>query len=300
MTPRKLTDKQESVICAQYAAGAGAFVLAREHGVDKATIYSALKRNGIQPRTLQAAKGGVAACHREEICRRYIAGENTVELSKAFGLTPPTVARYLRKGGVELRDSKAFTSAEELHLCEMYLLGKSTVQLGKEFGVANVTVWKVLRRHGIETRSAVTSCDSVQQALDGDAHFAFSRECSFYVFALARYGDTHCKPGIAFDVDARADEEYGEEALRLVFSTRTEAYFLEQAVLDATRGSKHCPADLVGWDGSSEVRAMAADDMVAVVERLAAEMDDMGVWDFGAAYVPMTAAQRAQCQQRAL
>jgi hypothetical protein len=116
---------------------------------------------------------------------------------------------------------------------------------------------------------------------------------------------THCKPGIAFDADARArssaaEGEYGEEVLRLLFATRTEAYFLEQAVLDATRGSADCPEDLLGWAGASEIRAMPASDMVPIVLRLADELEELGLWEFAARYVPMTAAQRLQCQQRAL
>ena len=130
--------------------------------------------------------------------------------------------------------------------------------------------------------------------------FAQPRECELYLYELARYSDTHCKPGIAFDADRRADREYGAEVLRLVLTTRGEAYFLEQAVLDATRGSAECPDDLADWPGNREVRAMPADDLLPIVLRLAAELEAMGPWSFAAAYVPMTAAQRATCQQRSL
>jgi hypothetical protein len=126
------------------------------------------------------------------------------------------------------------------------------------------------------------------------------RDCELYLYGLERYATTHCKPGIAFDAEVRADKEYGEAVLRLLFSTRQEAYFLEQAVLDATRGCAGCPDDLTGWTGASEIRAMPAEDMVPIVLRLAEELEELGVWEFAARYVPMTAAQRAICQQRAL
>ena len=136
------------------------------------------------------------------------------------------------------------------------------------------------------------------RALNGTGHHASLRECEFYLYKVARYANTHCKPGIAFDSCARADAEYVEEVLRLVFATRAEAYFLEQAVLDATRGYRDCPEDLAGWSGATEVRALPAEDLLPVIDRLAAELELLGVWAFAAAYVPMTAAQRAQCQLR--
>ena len=37
-----------------------------------------------------------------------------------------------------------------------------------------------------------------------------------------------------------------------------------------------------------------------MADRLLAELEDLGVWEFAARFVPTTAAQRAICQQRAL
>jgi hypothetical protein len=45
---------------------------------------------------------------------------------------------------------------------------------------------------------------------------------------------------------------------------------------------------------------MPASDLVPIVLRLADELDNLGVWEFAARYVPMTSAQRVICQQRAL
>jgi hypothetical protein len=145
--------------------------------------------------------------------------------------------------------------------------------------------------------------DSMRLLLSGEQRFASEKDCTLYVVELANHPG-HSKPGIAFDLKARsriANGQYGSEALQLLFGSRAEAFILEQAVLDQTRGFADCPDDLInqGWAGASEVRAMPAEDMVPIVLRLADELEEMGVWSFAAAYVPMTAAQRMQCQQRA-
>ena len=134
--------------------------------------------------------------------------------------------------------------------------------------------------------------------MNGEKRFADQRDCSFYVFDLKLQG--YAKPGISLNVEKRADEVYGDLYLEKVYGTRAEAFLLEQAVLDATRGSASIPDLLAEWGGRSEVRQMHVHDLVAISERLISEMEELGMWEFAARYVPMTAAQRAICQQRAL
>jgi hypothetical protein len=144
--------------------------------------------------------------------------------------------------------------------------------------------------------------DSVQHALDCTGRHSHVRECSFYIYGLVNHPD-FAKLGIAFDVEHRvrkSEGQYDEQHYCKTFATRQETYLFEQAVRDATRGCADCPEELLDWDGASEVRAMAAEDLIAVAERLLEEMEELGVWEFAARYVPMTAAQRAICQQRAL
>ena len=46
--------------------------------------------------------------------------------------------------------------------------------------------------------------------------------------------------------------------------------------------------------------ALPADDLVLIAIHLADELEELGLWEFAVAYVPMTSPQRAICQQRAL
>lgn len=305
MAKRKFTDNQEREICRRYLAGETTTQLGTLLGTRGGTISNVLKRNGVTARAKGCGRQGILMTKNEaEICRRYLTGESAAQLGAAFEVDPGTVTKYLKRKGITLRTNKEAhggLSAEiETEVCKRYKNGESTWQLGSAFGVHSTTIGNILKRKNIERRaSGVEFGDSVQHILDCTGHHSIPRECEFYLFELARYGDTHCKPGIAFDVERRADSEYGAEVLRLVFTTRAEAYFLEQAVLDATRGSADCLADLWDWTGVSEIRSMPASDMEPIVLRLAEELEELGMWEFAARYVPMTAAQRAICQQRA-
>jgi transposase len=304
----KFTDEQEQEICRRYLAGGHTTQLGTVFGVSVTSITRILERNGIARRSISAARGGLSAEAEAEVCGSYLAGENTHTLAAAYGVSVPTICNILQRNGIARRnrsEAKGGISTDaEPEVCRRYLDGENTEQLSDEFGVSPSTVIRILERNDIERRaSGIEFGDSVQHVLEGTGRHTSPRECEFYLFELARYSATHCKPGIAFDADARVaigEGEYGAEVLRLVFSTRAEAYFLEQAVLDATRGAADCPADLLDWVGATEVRAMPAEDMVPIVLRLADELEELGMWEFAARFVSMTAAQRATCQQRAL
>lgn len=293
----------EPEICRRYEAGENTYELAKSLGVSQTTIWRALKRNGIDRRSFSEAQRYLPPEQEAEVCRRYEDGESTPELAKTFGVSEATIRTIRKRNGIDRRtigeSKRSLNPEQDAEVCSRYEDGESTIELGKAFGVTDSTIGRILKRNGIERRaSGVEFGDSVQHILDGTGHHTHARECEFYVYELARYRDTHCKPGIAFDADLRADEEYGENALRLWFSTRAEALFLEQAVQDVTRGPGQCPEDLLDWGGATEVRAMPASDLELIVLCLADEMEELGVWDFAARYVPMTATQRVICQQR--
>ena len=306
---RRFTDEQEQEICRRYQAGESSHALMASFGVANSTIFKILKRQQIGTRSIKESRGGLTAKQEEEACNSYLNGVSAMQLGRSFGVDPSTIANMLKRKGIKTRSVgeaiKGITDAQRVEMCIRYLAGENTVQLSHAFGFASSTIGSALKRCGIELRSSDGFGDAVRCVLDGTGYHDQRRECEFYLYELARYSATHCKPGIAFDAGHRAASsvaqgEYGEAVLLLTFATRAEAYFLEQAVLDATRGYRDCPDDLAGWGGASEVRAMPAEDMVPIVLRLAEELEAMGAWAFAAGYVPMTAAQRLTCQQRAM
>ena len=294
-----LAPAAEQELCTYYKAGASSIELAASFGVDKSTVCAILKRSSIKIRSRKSLSLEAEA----EICQRYEQGENTTQLSAAYGVAFSTIPTILKRYGVSTRDNSqskgGLGPAAKTEVCDRYKAGENTKQLAVSYGVTDVTIANVLKRNGIDRRDSGSFKDSVQHALGGTGCYSAQRQCEFYICELAGYASTHCKPGISFDLDQRADAKYGIPVLRLVFATRQEAYFLERAVLGDTRELAHCPNNLKEWQGSSEVRSMPANDLEPIALRLADELDELGLWAFAATYVPMTAAQRAICQQRA-
>lgn len=352
-----VTDKQEQEICARYVAGENTVQLGAAFGVHRSTVGKILKRNGVKKRSIIESRGGISTEVADEVCRRYQAGEAASTIAAAIGFNKSSVLRCLKRAKVQRRsnsDAHGGISPEaETFVCDRYAQGESAKKISSEVGVAASTVLKILARNGISRRSpkqtslklteaqiqrilslyaegmSVTEvakevgcgewsawhqlrtagvdirgargADTISQALERKHLFASDRPCAFYIYGLARYILTHCKPGIAWDSDVRAGVsggEYGEEVLRIVFSTRVEAFFLERAVLAATSSWAFCPSDLAGWAGSTEIRAMPSSEMVPIALRLADELEALGLWEFAVRYVPMSRAQRVVCEQR--
>lgn len=305
---RRFTDEQERAIAAQYPEKS-VDELAKIHSAGANTIRRLIVRQGRKLRSISEAHEALRRFTDEqeaEIAAQYPA-KSTVQLAKIHKASIKSIRGLMNRQGVEIRSlsesKRKFTDEQEQEICQRYLLGEDSPAIGDSLDVSSTCICYILDHNGIERRASGTEFgDSVQHALESAGRHTHARECELYLFELARYSDTHCKLGIAFDTDHRARHsqgEYGEEVLRLFFATRAEAFFLEQAVLDATRGSAGYPDGLIDWAGYSEVRMMPAEDMVPTVLRLAEELEELGQWEFAARYVPMTTAQRAICQQRA-
>lgn len=302
---KRFTKQQEEEIKQLYLNGESTIQLAKALGTSPGTISRILEVAGVE-RKYQGRNDltrKFSDQEEQEICDRYEAGESRTDLAARFGSSPSTITNVLDRRGVERRSiSEAhggLPPEQEAQVCSRYEEGESTIELSEVFGVSIATVRAILQRGGVERRTPGGYGDSVQLILDSEGHHERPRECWFYLFELASYSETHSKPGIAFDIELRADEEYGEEVMRVLFSTRAEAYFLEQAVLYATEDKADCPDELREWLGASEIRAMPAAELEPVALHMLQELEEMGVWAFAAEYVPMAASQRLECRLRA-
>jgi len=174
--------------------------------------------------------------------------------------------------------------------------GLSTA-IGKQGGF--YWIWAEL---GIEAPAKPSGGDSVQKALDCTGNFIRPRDCVLYVIEMKNHPG-YCKVGISFNYKNRADAEYvKEEDAQLLqpFSTRQEPYLIEQATADATRCFAEIPEGLETWGGAGEIRRMPVEDLEAVALAMIQEAEECGLWEMSSLRVPMTMAQRAICQQRAL
>ena len=189
-------------------------------------------------------------------------------------------------------------------VAKMYESGKYLREIAKHYKVSMNAVLTCLEKAGVDRRSPGGIGDSVQKVLRGEERFAKEEETEFYVYTMNGY-DGLLKVGISNDSERRAKDSYGvygENLLLTVLASREEAYFLEQAVLHATDEYFDPPQDLLdqNWAGWSEVRRMEEEPLLDLIDFYESQLDEMGIWDFAASYVPMTEAEKEECLSRAI
>jgi DNA invertase Pin-like site-specific DNA recombinase len=306
----EIPQEQRADLAAKYTSGLSFIRLAGIYRTSESQVRKALALECVP---LRPAKRTKASKHViAQILQMYQQGESIKSLAERFNLSDTTVWNYLVKAGCQTRSrggsgarrglgAQAFTLEEKEQICTSYKSGLSTLEIGKQFGSDHSTIAKVLRACGIELRPKGGLHDTIQALLLGKGSFASKRHCSFYVFKLDLLGN-YCKPGIAFDVEQRAEDLlYQDELMRIEFASRAEAYLFEQAVLSATEAYANCPKDLLEakWAGYREIRDMDFGLFESICVQLLEELGELGVWEFGARYVQMTESQRAAFMARA-
>jgi DNA-binding CsgD family transcriptional regulator len=317
---RALTADVQAEICTRYVAGERTAVLALEYGRDPKSILQVLRRHGVKRRT----KGPSFKLTAEQIAEariRYEAQELTKEIAQSYGVSDVCLLTYLRNAGVRIRTTGETQQGRPM--------GARVDITGQRFGrltalrflpnsrsawvcrcdcgnthTANISALKTgkVKSCGCYRRD-VAAVDDVEGLLSGKLR-QIDQHAEFYVYELANHAG-YCKPGV--DATGRratsteAAGEYGEQGLSIP-GIRRDVWLLEQAVLHETRAHRDCPEDLATrrWRGWTEVRKMPADDLCTIAINLHEQLLELGCWEFAARYVPMTAAQRLQCQQRAL
>ena len=84
-----------------------------------------------------------------------------------------------------------------------------------------------------------------------------------------------------------------------IYGSRKEAYFIEQAILNETLNQWVHPTGLAEeWEGLSELRRLDISELESIHSYYDELMDEMGCWQFAAAYVSMTQEQRESCLSR--
>jgi Helix-turn-helix domain len=94
----RLTDSQRSEVLDRYHAGEPARALAPELGVHRATVFSFLRRAGVQTRYRILRDEDVAAARL-----MYEAGQSLASIGEHFGVTDRTVQNLFRRLGLPTR-----------------------------------------------------------------------------------------------------------------------------------------------------------------------------------------------------
>ena len=94
--------------------------------------------------------------------------------------------------------------------------------------------------------------------------------------------------------------KFGEEYFYKLYESRKEAYMLEQALLNETLDFAKAPQELIEikWEGASEIRCLELDKLLEVTLFFEKELDEIGLWEFAARYVPMTLKEKQECLSR--
>ncbi|HEY3559628.1 MAG TPA: helix-turn-helix domain-containing protein, partial [Kribbella sp.] len=101
----KIDSEQRIVVGRRYQNGESAADIARDYNVSPKTVYSALRMAGVEvrDRNESVASRGKLAGKREEIGRRYVAGESMQSLADAYGVTLGSIYKTIKNLGIQAR-----------------------------------------------------------------------------------------------------------------------------------------------------------------------------------------------------
>jgi len=89
---------------------------------------------------------------REWLYEQYVEKDKTqTEIAEECGVIQHTISRYIRKYGIETRESSNYLDEEWLR--EQYVeKGKTQTEIAEEYGCSQKSVSRYLNKYGIETR----------------------------------------------------------------------------------------------------------------------------------------------------
>lgn len=99
----KLTQIQESEICAEYRNGINSPKLALKYGVSSLTIRNVLQRHGIACRPASEAHLKLMKKIEPDICSKYKNGNSSKVLAVEYKVSSPTICNILIRNSVPLR-----------------------------------------------------------------------------------------------------------------------------------------------------------------------------------------------------
>lgn len=110
---RRINEAQEQEIIELHNQGHAASVIARTLDVPVKTLYSTMRRMGLElVRT--GRRSGVTPLQISEMVGLYMNGMNTTEIGEKYNLSASTTADYLRDAGVTIRPA-GFRHGEDHH-----------------------------------------------------------------------------------------------------------------------------------------------------------------------------------------
>jgi transposase len=83
---------------------------------------------------------------KDKIATLYESGNSTEQISKVFGVTPPTIRKFMRKHDIKLRNSRRILTEEQIaQAAIMHSSGQTLKQIATTFNVGYTCIHKSLK-----------------------------------------------------------------------------------------------------------------------------------------------------------
>ena len=142
--------------------------------------------------------------------------------------------------------------------------------------------------------------DTIQEAIEGNL-YKNDLETDLYAYKLKNFKG-YQKVGIAtrHELRAKKDSEYGELIAVWQRPSRTDALFLECAILDQTRTYEEAPLKLLedNWHGYTEIRKIDPDYLIENIQFFVDLINDLGAWQFALNHLNLNLKQIEKIKQK--
>lgn len=104
----KISEEQKHAVIALYQQGYSASAVSRELGITQTSANRILKRAGVDLSSRSSQREDPLGNHKEEIIDRYLSGQGSYTIAKAFGCHDASILERLRAWGIEIRNLRDY------------------------------------------------------------------------------------------------------------------------------------------------------------------------------------------------
>jgi uncharacterized protein (DUF1330 family) len=227
-------------------------------------------------------------------------GKSIREAKAEMHLTSEEIWNAVKDNGFPFPGQGRFTLQEQIAICRDYEAGLNRTALKTKYGTTMTTLNNILEAHGAEFVATTQTNYSLEAAVTNTGLFSVNYPTHLYLTKLVGH-EKYVKVGVARDLSARwkrASGVYGQPIVVDQYASAHPAFFLEQALLEATLAYKICPTDLeYSFPGWTEIRRIATEDILSLYDTMHRRLLKFGVWTFAANYVWMPSHLRTMCEQ---
>lgn len=160
MTTRSIPEHLEPVVAREHAAGATLRELASKYGCSHVGITSALRRQGVSPRSKRDTLGlrnPWGKVEQDEATDLYSQGWSVKRLARRYRVRDTAISALLRERSIDVGFGGAahprFRTIEECkEVSDLYAQGASYRELAERFDCTAPTIGKAIARAGIDPR----------------------------------------------------------------------------------------------------------------------------------------------------